>query len=212
MTCTCTNAQHVAEWHISLPPQSLQTWVLWLVAPQLSCLCDDLLWMTKELQQWVKGPSCPFHGLGGGLFRSVVPKLVPGGLLLLHMNVEKAPQLPLTVDQAANGAQGLTMVIGFIIGYQALSFRGQWPVCPLAPSLTFYCHHVVICPFPSLTNEAERPGQHASVDLEEDHCFGPLIMQRRAGTSLCVDNTRRHLLFFALPRNRLLQVCLCSVG
>lgn len=41
------------------------------------------------------------------------------------MNVEKAPWLPLTVDQAANSAQGLTMVIGFTIGYQALSFRGQ---------------------------------------------------------------------------------------
>lgn len=32
-------------------------------------------------------------------------------------------------------------------------------MCPVAPSLTFYCHHVVICPFPSLTNEAEQPGQ-----------------------------------------------------
>lgn len=30
---------------------------------------------------------------------------------------------------------------------------------PVAPSFTFYCCHVVICPFPSLTNEAEQPGQ-----------------------------------------------------
>lgn len=85
-------------------------------------------------------------------------------------------------------------------------------MCPLAPSLTFYCHHVVICPFPSLTNEAGRPGQHASEDLEENHCFGSLVMQRRAGMSLCVDNRRRRLLVFALPHHRLLQVCVCSAG
>lgn len=85
-------------------------------------------------------------------------------------------------------------------------------MCPVAPSLTFYCSHVVICPFPSLTNEAEQPGQDVSVDLEEDHCCGPLIMQRKAGMSLSFSNRRRHLLFFALPHNRLLEVCVCSVG
>lgn len=70
-------------------------------------------------------------------------------------------------------------------------------MCPVAPSLTFYCSHVVICPFPSLTNEADQPGQEVSVDLEEDYCCGPLIMQRKAGVSLLSDNRRRHL--FTLP-------------
>lgn len=30
---------------------------------------------------------------------------------------------------------------------------------PVAPSLTFYCRYVVGCSLPSLTNEAEQPGQ-----------------------------------------------------
>lgn len=83
------------------------------------------------------------------------------------------------------------MVIGFTTGYQALSFRGQQSMCPVPLSLSFYCHHVVIC----LSNEAEQPGQDFSVDLEKGRCCGPLIMQRKAGMSLCSDNRRRPLLF-----------------
>lgn len=45
-------------------------------------------------------------------------------------------------------------------------------MCPVALCLTMYCSHVVFCAFPSLTNEAEQPGQDISVDLEEDHCGG----------------------------------------
>lgn len=81
-------------------------------------------------------------------------------------------------------------------------------MCPVALCLTMYCSHVVFCAFPSLTNEAEQPGQDISVDLEEDHCGGPLIMQRKAGVSLRLDNRRRHLLFFVPPFNRLLEVSL----
>lgn len=83
------------------------------------------------------------------------------------------------------------MVMGFTTSYQALSLRGQW-----VPLLYFTVTMLLFVPFPSLTNEAQHPGQDLSVDLEDDHCCGPLIMQRKAGMSLHLDNRRRHLLFF----------------
>lgn len=85
-------------------------------------------------------------------------------------------------------------------------------MCPATPSLRFYCHHAVICPFPSLTNEAKQPGHDVSADLEQGHCCGPLIMQRKTGVFLCVKNSRHGPLFFALPLYRLLEVFVCAVG
>lgn len=54
-------------------------------------------------------------------------------------------------------------------------------MCLVAAALTFYCHHF-ICPFPSLTNEPEEPGQDLSVDLDEDHCCG-VINNAKKGRS-----------------------------
>lgn len=85
-------------------------------------------------------------------------------------------------------------------------------MCPSPLSLRFYCRHAVICPFPSLTNEAKQPGHDVSADLVQGHCCGPLIMQRKTGESLCLSNRRHSLLFFALPLYRLLEVFVCAVG
>lgn len=86
-------------------------------------------------------------------------------------------------------------------------------MCPVAPALTFYCHHVVICPFPSLTNEPEQPGQDLSADVEEDHCCGPINNAKKAPFLFVQGDRRRHLLFFAQPPNRLLELCvLCWRG
>lgn len=103
------------------------------------------------------------------------------------------------------------MVIGFTVGYQALSLRGDRSFCVLwLHLLHFIVTMFVFSPF--LTNGPAQPGQDVSVDLEEDLCGGSLIMQRKAGVSLCWHKRRRHLLLFAMAHNRRLEVRLCSAG
>lgn len=82
------------------------------------------------------------------------------------------------------------MITGFTTGHEAVLLRGEKPRGPAALSLAFYCSHVVIGPFPSLTNDprqqCEDEASGPSVDLEQDHCCGSLIMQSNGSSSLCL--------------------------